>query len=577
MNKQGLTLGRVKQEVQALRDESERLRATLRAIGDAVVTVNSAGLVDFLNPRAEHLTGWPLDEALGRPLPQVFELIEENPQKHPIELAALMNPNSAHPSGDREFSLLSRNGVEYAVRASLAPIRDHRERILGAVLVFRDITLERRQAQEISYYATHDALTGLVNRRQFEHRLQQIVEEARRHHSQHALCYLDLDRFKAVNDSGGHVAGDELLRQIGIVLRAHTRREDTLARLGGDEFGLILEHCTLAQANRAINAMRKAITEYRFVWRNQTFSVGVTMGLVPITATSESPAELLKAADAACAMAKDEGRDRVHVYRPEISGLARQYRSVQWASRISTALDEDRLRLHCQAIVPLHDREATPWGYEILVRLEEEGGELVLPGAFMGAAERYRLAPRLDRWVVSRLFAWLAAHPRQAGSARLCAINLSDQSLRDKEFARFIRDEARRFGVATEKICFEIGELSALSQPSQLVEFIESLKPLRFQFALDDFSGRLLSFLYLQNIPVDYLKLDSTFIKDITHAPVVVAVTRAVSDLASLLGKKTIAKSVESTAALALLAQCGVDYAQGYQVGQVRPIAQWRS
>ncbi|NJN47522.1 MAG: EAL domain-containing protein [Candidatus Competibacteraceae bacterium] len=559
-------ISRRKHAEEALLREKERLRVTLHSIGEAVITTDASDRVDYLNPKAAHLTGWSLAEARGKRLVDIFRVSKEDETTiHPI-LPQQQN------GLDSPLLLFHRDGSRYVIQVSLTAIRDERQRGMGSVLVFRDITRERDRVREMSYYASHDPLTGLVNRREFEHRLFRAVVAAGQQHTEHALCYLDLDKFKGVNDVGGHMAGDELLRQIATLLEGLIRRGDTLARLGGDEFGLLMEQCSLTKADRVINAIRQAVKEYCFMWQGNSFKIGVSIGIVPITATSEGAAELLKAADTACYMAKDEGRDRVHVYHPENSGLARRYRKVQWSSRIGSALEHDRLRLYSQPIVPLNAWDQQNVYHEILLRLEDENGELVLPNAFLGAAERYKLLLHLDRWVVSHTFEWLAAHPQQTKRTKLCTINLADQSLRDEGFSRFVREQARQTGVPTDKICFEISELAVLSQSSDVIAFINTLKRQRFQFALDDFSGRLPTFSYLNNVPVDYLKLDSAFLQHISTMPIASDVVHSVNELAHRLGKKTIAKFVENADALETLKLSGVDYAQGNYLGVVQPL-----
>ncbi|MEE4377721.1 MAG: EAL domain-containing protein [Candidatus Competibacteraceae bacterium] len=550
----------------ALQREKERLRVTLHSIGEAVITTDASDRVDYLNPRAAYLTGWPLAEVRGKRLADIFRVSNED--ETAIDPISLQQQNQL----DNPLVLFHRDGSRYVIQVSLTAIRDEQQRGMGSVLVFRDITLERNRVQEMSYYASHDPLTGLVNRREFEHQLYQVVATASQQQSEHVLCYLDLDKFKSVNDVGGHMAGDGLLRQIGTLLGGLIRRGDTLARLGGDEFGLLMENCSLTQADRVINAIRQAVKEYCFIWQDNSFRIGVSIGIVPITATSEGAAELLKAADTACYMAKDEGRDRVHIYRPENSGRARQYKKVQWASRINSALEQDRLRLYSQLIVPLDSRNQQNVYHEILLRLEDENGELVLPNAFLGAAERYKMLLQLDRWVISHTFEWLAAHPQQTQRTRLCNINLADQSLRDKNLSRFVQDKAQQTAVPADKICFEISELAMLSQSSDVIDFINALKPLRFQFALDDFSGRLPTFSYLNNVSVDYLKLDSAFLRNISTLPIASDIVRSVNELSHRLGKKTIAKFVENAAALEALKLSGVDYAQGNYLGTVQPL-----
>ncbi len=442
--------------------------------------------------------------------------------------------------------------------------------------VLHDIT-ERKHAEDtLAYQATHDALTGLINRGEFERRLARVLETANMSQGEHALCYMDLDQFKVINDTCGHMAGDELLRQLGKVLSASVRKRDTLARLGGDEFGVLIEHCSLRQARRVANKIRSAVADFHFAWATQTFRIGVSIGLVPISETSENVATLLSAADSACYAAKDEGRNRVHVYRLDDTELARRQGEMQWVGRINQALEDDRFQLWSQPIVPIGGETGNDWHLELLLRLIDEQGQIVLPGAFLPAAERYGLSTRLDRWVVSAAFRWLNRNPELLGRLHLCCINLSGASLADEEFLSYIQEQLDQFRVPARKICFEITETAAIASLSRAMTFMEQLKSRGCLFALDDFGSGLSSFAYLKTLPVDYLKIDGAFVKDIVEDELDLALVRSISDVGKVMGKATIAEFVENDTILCKLREVGVDYAQGYGIGRPSPIEETR-
>ena len=449
-------------------------------------------------------------------------------------------------------------------------------------IVCRDVTEAHNLSQELSYQASHDSLTGLVNRRELENRLARVLETARAESSHHALCYLDLDQFKVINDTCGHVAGDELLRQLSEVLRTKVRRRDTLARLGGDEFGVLMEHCVLRQAQRVANTLRKCVEDFRFSWEGKTFSVGVSIGLVPVTSDSESVAGALSAADTACYVAKDQGRNRVHVYHPEDMELARRHGEMQWVARINQALEEDRFCLSVQPIQPILD-VGTHLGaassglndngyYEVLLRMRDASGRMVPPGAFLPAAERYSLSVKLDRWVVEKIFSWLDEHPEQLDRLSMCSINLSGHSIADEDFLQFVISSLDGTNVPAEKLCFEITETAAITNLVSATRFITALKGWGCQFALDDFGSGLSSFAYLKQLAVDFLKIDGVFVKDVVDDPINLAMVKSINDIGKVMGKRTIAEFVENDEILEKLREVGVDYAQGYRIGRPQPL-----
>ncbi len=559
---------------QALFEETERLQVTLHCIGDAVITTDASACIDYLNPVAERLTGWSSDEAQGQPLDRVFHIINEETREAAQDPVARCLREGEIAGLANHTVLVSRSGEEWSIENSAAPICGRDGELLGVVLVFKDVTEARRMLREISFHAAHDGLTGLINRREFEHCLGRVLETARREGTVNALLYFDLDQFKLVNDTCGHVAGDELLRQLGQLLQAHVRQEDTLARLGGDEFGLIMERCSLDEATRVAGELIKTVAEFRFVWEDRSFSIGVSIGLVAINEASEKITALLSAADTACYMAKEQGRNRVHVHHEDDEELAKRHGEMQWAASLPRALDDDRFQLYVQPIIPVtrHSNEAQH--YELLVRMEDEAGNMVLPGVFLPAAERYNLSGRIDRWVISRAFQWFADHPGSLQRLFLCAINLSGLSLGDEDFLAFVKTQFSKWRIPPEKICFEITETVAIANLTDATVFIQSLKELGCRFALDDFGSGLSSFAYLKNLPVDFLKIDGVFVKDILDDPMDFAMVKSINEIGQLMGKQTIAEFVESEAILEKLREIGVDYAQGYGIGRPEPLEQ---
>ena len=466
------------------------------------------------------------------------------------------------------------DGSEYWLKTSKIPLLGPDEKVIGILGCYEDITKTRRLSQQLKYLASHDSLTGLVNRHAFEERLGLVVETTQVDASSHALCYLDLDQFKVVNDTCGHSAGDELLNQLGTVLQQHVRHTDTLARLGGDEFAVLMEQCSMQQANRVAEFLRQAIAEFRFTWEGRSFSIGASIGLVPISKETSSVMELLMKADSACYSAKEGGRNRVHVYREDDLGIVQRQGEVQWVSKISEALDQDRFALYAQPIVPLQRTDGGMKHYEILTRLVADNGELVLPGAFFPAAERYNLSPRVDRWVVEKAFAWLLDCPNRLEQLSVCSINLSGHSLSNEEFQLFVENLLQKTKVPPNKICFEITETAAIANLSRVIRFITRLKEKGCRFALDDFGSGLSSFAYLKNLPVDYLKIDGMFVMDILDDPIDLAMVRSINEIGQLMGKETIAEFVENDHVRDKLIDIGVDYAQGFAVGVPVPIDQ---
>jgi diguanylate cyclase (GGDEF)-like protein/PAS domain S-box-containing protein len=553
-----------------LLEERERALVTLHSIGDAVITTDADGYVEYLNPVAETLTGFKLDEARGLVLDQVFRIINEK-TREAVEDPTVRCISEGKIVGLADNTILvSRSGTEHAIQNSMAPIQGPTGEILGVVLVFCDVTEARRLSRHIAYQASHDGLTGLTNRREFERRLERVVETARTRSTNNALCYLDLDRFKLVNDTCGHVAGDAVLRQVSRLLRNNVRHRDTVARLGGDEFGLLMEHCSLAEAKQISRKLVEVVSDHEFLWDDKQFKIGVSVGLVAVNDCSNDISGLLTAADTACFMAKDAGRNRVHVFQEDDEYLAQRHGEMQWAVRLPRALKEGNFRLYFQPLAPVAGKGVEGAHYEVLIRLEDN--EIVLPEEFIPAAERYQLLSQLDRWVITTMFQWIADHPAHLRDLYLCAINLSGHSLNEEAFLEFINHRLKDLGIPPEKICFEITETVAIANISRATAFMKELKDRGCQFALDDFGSGLSSFAYLKNLPVDFLKIDGVFVKDILDDSLNLTLLKAINEIGQVMGVKTIAEYVENEAILEKVREIGVDYAQGFAIDRPRPI-----
>ncbi len=555
----------------ALFREKESAQITLQSIGDGVITTDANSNVEYINPVAEDLTGWKVDDASGRSIDEIFRGFHEETCE-PLE-----NPLAVSIRRDRAIKsvrptlLIRRDGNELYIESTASPIRDGKGSVTGGVLVFHDVSESRELNRRLSYHASHDILTGLVNRREFESRLERALKSARARETSYALLYLDLDQFKIVNDSCGHSAGDALLGQLGALLKSKIRWRDTLARLGGDEFGVLLESCSLEEAMNSAESLRLAISEYKFIWEERNFRLGVSVGVVPITAENEDVAALLSAADSACAAAKEAGRNRIHSFQENDIDLMRRRREMQWAARINNALEEDRFELFRQTILPLQAHEEGAH-YEILLRMRDENGGIISPGLFIEAAERYGITPNIDRWVIRSAFRWLVSEADERERLALCSINLSGQSFGDEKFLPFVIDQFQMSGIDASKICFEITETAAIASYSQANRFINALKELGCKFALDDFGTGLSSFGYLKHFPVDFLKIDGSFVKEILHDPIDREMVRSINEIGHLTGKKTIAEFAENEEIITMLRGMGIDYAQGYGVSEPKRV-----
>ena len=564
-------LSEKRQQAELRYQEANQLaEVTLHSISDGVITTDLDGHVVYLNPVAEKFTGWSSRDAQAKPLLQVLRLEDEAG-------AMIIDPvMMCLEAGERvnlpgPVNLLNRDGVgEFEVELRLSPIREDNDQLRGVVLTFHDTTDLTTLSHRLSYQSSHDALTGLINRHEFETRLELAMVRCQSDGQEHALCYLDVDQFKVVNDTCGHVAGDELLKQLGVRLRATLNEEDIVGRLGGDEFGLLLVNRSLAKAEEIASAIVTMVKEFRFTWEDKVFDVGVCIGLVPITASSGSITDVLSAADSACYQAKDQGHNRLHVFEQDDLALTQHKGEMQWLQYIRDALDNNRFQLFHQLIQPLAENANTDVRYsEILLRLRRENGEIVTPNLFLPAAERYHLMPAVDRWVVHHALQLLAEQTAERVSY---SINLSAQSLCEDSFLEFVLAELNESGVAPDRVCFEITETAAIANLNRAMQFITELKNKGCRFALDDFGSGLSSFSYLKNLPVDYLKIDGVFVKDIDTNPIDRAMVEAINQIGHLMGIKTVAEFVTTEAVMKEVQAIGVDFGQGYHIAKPVPV-----
>jgi len=558
-----------------LHQEKERALATLHSMGDGVISTDGTGRVEYLNPIAERLTGWDTQEARGRRIGEIFTIAHDSTRKPVQNPVARALAGREVVTADTDIVLTGRRGEEHAIELAATPLRGAVGEVLGAVLIFRDVTEMRALAREIAHQATHDTLTGLYNRREFEKHLQSALDRARADGAQHALCYIDLDLFKLVNDSSGHAAGDELLRQLAQLLRSRLPHGTALARPDGDEFVLLFENFALERAGGLAEELREAIRDFRFTWEDKTFSVAASIGVVRVTADTGSIYDAMQSADVACRVAKDEGRNRVHLYQQNDLTILRRQREIGWVQRLNEAVRKNRFTLYSQAIQPLKGRKKHAGHYEILARLADETGHIVTPAAYLPAAERYHLMPMIDRWVVRETLEQLRTLNWEGLSDFGCFnINLSGQSLYDPEFLPFVLESIRESGVPPKHLCFEITETAAVTNLATAMRLIGTLKGAGCRFALDDFGSGLSSFAYLKSMRVDYLKIDGVFIRNLPDDASDVAMVNSINQVAHAMGIQTVAEYVENDAIRETLVKLGVDYGQGYALAVPRPLVQ---
>ncbi|GAB4349626.1 MAG: hypothetical protein Kow006_11560 [Gammaproteobacteria bacterium] len=566
----GIGLWKIRSAARALSRERELAEVTLNTIGDAVITTDKEQIIRYINPVAESLTGWRNDQAVGLSLTAVYKTSDSytgGKRTTPVETSIAENRVVAL---GRDVVLTRRNGEEIRVQDSATPMRDARGDVRGAVLVFYDTSSLRSAPHLLTYHAHHDPLTGLYNRREFERRLEELVIAAREGGEHHALCFVDLDNFKVINDTCGHEAGDKLLQQITYLLGQRVRDNDTLARIGGDEFAVLLRGCDTQQALQIAQALCDLIKEYRFSWQDKVFEVGASIGVVPITRDVATATQVLGEADAACYAAKEQGRNQVQLFTPDDLELAQRRSEKQWLPRLQQALKNGHFVLYAQPVLPAGDG---PVMCELLVRLSDEESHLLQPGSFLPAAERHQLTPELDRWVIDATLAAIQAEPAERVAETLFTINLTAPSLEDDALLDFIGERLAHYQIPPRLVCFEITETATALSLRQASRFIEGLHEIGCLVALDDFGTGLSSLAHLKSLNVDYLKIAAPFIRDIARDEVAAAMVEAIGSVARLMGIQTVAEYVTTPDAVQRLRDLGIDYLQGYAVAKPQPFS----
>jgi diguanylate cyclase (GGDEF)-like protein/PAS domain S-box-containing protein len=561
------------------------LEAAFQYINDAVIIIDEFDTVVMLNPIAEKITGWSSQEAKSVQISEVFLLNHEFIEcTSPFKLEGI--PFLQEVKSNFKLGFLDTKNGDYScsIEYTISPLHDQDSKCFGTAIIFREIPKKCCLDPSKFWQINHDLLTGLINRSYFEHCLANAVSNTGESGINHALCYLDFDHFKIINEALDYAAGDEFLRQISLILQQRVRKTDILARLGGDEFGLILYQCNLEQALKVLQIICAEIQSFKFIWQDKTFSFSVSAGISMLSAQSISPSQILIAANSACEIAKNKGRNCIHVYQPDDRDIAVSQEWTQWISRLYKALDEDQFCLYFQPIIPVDitpqmGRNKFQASFEILLRLQDDSGEVIAPGHFIPVAERYGLMHLLDRWVIRHLFQYLKFHnveamkPEQNGSdGFLYMVNLSGASLNDDQFLDFVKTQFEIYSIAPSTICFEITETIAIANMSKAIHFIEQLKTLGCSFALDDFGSGMSSLGYLKNLPIDYLKIDGVFIKDIAQNQVDCEIVEAIHRMAHAMGIQTIAEFVENAEILTKLKTLGINFAQGYGIAIPAPL-----
>ena len=560
-------IARINRSEKQLYFEKELAQITLNSIGDGVITIDKDYRIQTINPVAEMLTDTSAKEIIGK---SILAFYSDRDKQQGSEFSKKLLHNNKRSLFD--ITLTRNDGKQHEVEHTIAPIIDPQQDILGAVIILRDVTEMRNMEKRLSYQASHDALTGLINRREFEVRLQQTIRNAQTEKTSHSICFIDLDKFKIINDTSGHAAGDEFLKQISKTIQSQLRHTDVLARLGGDEFAIILDNCSIHQAKIIGSNILKCIRNTRFSWDDNSFEAGASMGIVPINQYTSSVSDVMSSVDAACYEAKDKGRNRIQVFKPNDADFVKHKMETSWIQRIKDAIDNDQFELYFQELKNINPQYPTPKSVEILIRLKEDD-EIIPPDSFIPTAERYHLMPIIDEWVINNTFDFLQQYEDRHHSEIRVAINLSGQSLSEDRVLNLITSKLRKNRqLKKELVCFEITETSAIANMSKAVEFITHIKQMGCSFSLDDFGSGLSSFSYLKNMPVDNIKIDGVFIRDIINDPVNRIFVESIHNISKTIGIKTTAEYVENKDILDCVQKIGIDYAQGYHISVPAPV-----
>lgn len=558
-----------------LEHEKRQAQITLASLGDAVISTNASGEITYINSSAQHLMGWESEEVTGYLAHEVMISVNSYSGRiidHPIKLA-LQKKSPMELVETAAF--ISREGKRIHVAGNVSLINDQNGAINGSVMVFHDCTEKQKITQRLAYHVSHDSLTGLINRNEFEHQLRQLYYDGLPEtKTGHVLCYLDLDQFKLINDTKGHHIGDLLLCEVSKFLQQRLRQQrDIFARLGGDEFGLLMENCSIENGVKVANDICTNLRSHTFLLEENKYSLSVTIGVVALD-QQVSMAQALIAADVACHLAKQQGRDRIHLYQESDKAITQIHGEMEVITTIKQALEQDRFQLFYQELTPneIDALSVIPSHYEILLRLEDNNGRLIQPNLFLPAAEHYNLACRIDYWVIRSVCVWLHKYSERIAETATFAINLSGLSLNHYGLIDYIKGQLKQYSIPAEILSFEITETAAITNITQAITFIHSIRELGCKVALDDFGSGMSSFAYLKQLPVDILKIDGMFIRNILTDPIDLAMVKSVNDIAHLLGLKTVAEFVETEAIQTEIQKLGVDFSQGYLFGRPKPL-----
>ena len=559
-------------QAKSLQPENILARKILGNISDAVITMDTKGVVEYLNPAAENLTGWQMDDAKGLLLGDVFHVLDRNNRK-PLDNFILRRARDIDLESEIPNSVLvTRDAAEFDIEQNITAIRDQQGVIIGGAVIFRK-TSEQQLPAYSGENPDYDLLTRLISRGGFELQLSKAIALSKKDRSQHALCYVDVANMRRINETHGRELGDQILKQVVLTLSDHIRDSDVMARIGGDEFGVLLRKCSLDDAYQTVKTVCQHISRLCYQHDHMKIDIGVNIGLVPISSASSNAAELIRLSDSACYVAKQKGKNRVQVYRPHDvtrHGIIRA--DLQWLHKIRHALEANKFRLYCQSIVPLQLTSGHTAHHEILLRMLDENDHVLRPASFMPAAEHFNLMPSIDRWVVERTFKLLQERAKYKDNLGMFSINLSAQSLEDDSFLAFVVDLLDKTKVPADKICFEITESTAISNIISATRFMSILRGMGCRFSLEDFGRGFTSYGYLKNLPVDYLKIDGTFVRNLANDDVDHAMVNSINQIGHTMGVQTIAEFVESEETLEQLIHLGVDHVQGYQLGKPHPM-----
>ena len=558
-----------------LQQEKDKAIATLNSIVDAVITTDADGVIEYQNSAAERLTGISRDQAKGMYIGKAISFYQEhslndidNPVTICLETGERMNQKIY-------ADMLDKDGTRYTVQVMATPLVRSDRKIFGAVLVLNDVTNIRILSRRLKYQASHDILTKLINRSEFEKRVGNAITNAQNNSGNSAVLYIDLDRFKLINDICGHAAGDELLKQVAKLLRAIVDKKSSVARMGGDEFAVLIENTHITDVEAVAKKILKELASYRFSWDEKTFTIECSIGVAEIHPTCDGLTYILNAVDSACYLAKESGRNCIRMYCDGDDTIVERKGQERWIQHFDKAIEKDDLVLYAQPIVSLSKTEKKKTSLEILVRMLDDDGSIIPPNAFLPAVERYDRAYKLDRWIIESVFKFISQHEREVSKLTKISINLSGQSVAEDELLSFIQEKTSQYKINPKKICFEITETAAIANLTTAIDLIEQLKQDGYLFALDDFGSGLSSFAYLKTLPVDYLKIDGIFVKDIQTDKVNYAMVKAIHEMSCVLDKETIAEYVENEAVVELLSEIGVDYGQGFHLGKPAPIEEF--